>query len=61
MRYEKAEDLNDGDFKRFCRVKKETFLKMCQVVQKIEDDKTSGREAALSVEDQVLLTRALLA
>jgi Helix-turn-helix of DDE superfamily endonuclease len=56
MRYEKAKKLKDSDFKRFCGVTKETFVEMCQIVQKVENDKRSGREPDLSVEDQVLLT-----
>jgi Helix-turn-helix of DDE superfamily endonuclease len=56
MKYEKAKKLKESDFKRFCGVKKETFAEMCQIVQKFEDTKTSGREPDLSVEDQVLLT-----
>ena len=29
MRYEKAKDLKESDFKRLCGVKKETFVTMC--------------------------------
>ena len=29
MRYEKAKKLKDGEFKRLCGVKKETFIEMC--------------------------------
>lgn len=56
MRYEKARNLKDSDFKRLCGVKKETFLAMCEIVQAVEEQKTSGRNCNLSVEDQVLLT-----
>ena len=56
MRYEKAKELKDGEFKRLCGVKKETFLAMSEIVQAVENQKTSGRNGNLSVEDQVLLT-----
>lgn len=56
MRYEKAKKLKDAEFKRLCGVKKETFLAMCEIVQVVENQKTSGRTCNLSVEDQVLLT-----
>ena len=56
MRYEKARNLKDGDFKRLCGVKRETFLEMCGIVQVVENQKRSGRNCNLSVENQVLLT-----
>jgi hypothetical protein len=56
MRYEKAKNLKDGEFKRLCGVRKETFSEMCKVVQAVENQKTSGRNSTLSVENQVLLT-----
>ena len=56
MRYEKAKKLKDAEFKRLCGVKKETFLEMCETVQAVENQKTSGRTCNLSVENQVLLT-----
>ena len=56
MRYEKAKKLKDSDFKRLCGVKKETFLEMCRIVQAVENQRTSGRNCNLSVENQVLLT-----
>ena len=56
MRYEKAKKLKDTEFKRLCGVKHETFLAMCELVQVVENRKTSGRKAELSVENQVLLT-----
>lgn len=56
MRYEKAKNLKDGEFKRLCGVRKETFTEMCKVVQAVENQKTSGRNSTLSVENQVLLT-----
>lgn len=56
MRYEKAKKLKDTEFKRLCGVKRETFLEMCELVQVVEKQKTSGRHSNLSVENQVLLT-----
>jgi hypothetical protein len=56
MRYEKAKKLKNSEFKRLCGVKKETFLEMCEIVQAVENQKTSGRTCNLSMENQVLLT-----
>jgi hypothetical protein len=56
MRYEKAENLKDKDFKRLCGVKKETFQAMCEVVREVSGQETRGRNSGLSAEDQVLLT-----
>ena len=56
MRYEKAKDLKDKDFKRLCGVKKETFQEMCEVVKEVLSQETRGRNSDLAVEDQVLLT-----
>ena len=56
MRYEKAKNLKDGEFKRLCGVKKETFLEMCEIVQATENQEKRGRKSKLSVENQVLLT-----
>jgi hypothetical protein len=56
MRYEKAKQLKDKDFKRFFGVKKETFETMCEVVKEVSSLETRGRNSDLSTEDQVLLT-----
>ncbi len=56
MRYEKAENLKESDFKRLCGVKKETFVTMCEAVKEVLSRETRGRRSRLSVEDQVLLT-----
>ena len=56
MRYEKARDLKESDFKRLCGVKKETFIVMCEVVREVLSRETRGRKSGLSVENQVLLT-----
>ena len=56
MKYEKVKSLKESDFKRLCGVKKETFLEMCQIIEQVENEKTSGRKSDLSVADQVLLT-----
>ena len=56
MRYEKAKELKDPDFKRLCGVKKETLFTMCEVTKEVLSRETRGRKSELSVEDQVLLT-----
>ncbi len=56
MRYEKAKDLKEQDFKRLCGLKKETFLTMCEVVKEVLGRETRGRRSVLAAEDQVLLT-----
>lgn len=56
MKYEKAKDLKDKDFKRFFGVKKETFEIMCEVVGEVVGQETRGRNSDLSIQDQVLLT-----
>jgi hypothetical protein len=56
MRYKKAKNLKDNDFKRFYGVQPETFKLMCQEVQTVEGQKTAGRICDLSVQDQILLT-----
>ena len=56
MKYEQAKILKDKDFKRFCGVRKETFLLMCGVVKEVFGQETRGRKSGLAVEDQVLLT-----
>lgn len=56
MRYEKARELKESDFKRLCGVKKETFVTMCEVVNEVLSRETRGRKSELVVEDQVLLT-----
>lgn len=56
MRYEKAKELKEQDFKRWCGVKKATFVTMCEVVKESLSRETRGRKSGLTVEDQVLLT-----
>ena len=56
MRYENAKKLKDGEFKRLCGVKKETFIEMCEIVQVAESRERRGRKPKLSVQNQVLLT-----
>ena len=56
MKYEKAKSLKESDFKRLGGVKKETFPEMCQIIEQVEKEKTSGRKSGLLLEDQVLLT-----
>lgn len=47
MRYEKAKDLRDKDFKRFFGVNKETFEIMCEVVNQVLSQETRGRNSDL--------------
>ncbi len=61
MRYEKAKGLKELDFKRWCGVKKETFLTMCEVVREICSRETRGQKSVLSVEDQVITDAFVLA
>ena len=56
MRYDKAKNLKEKDFKRFFGVKKATFEKMCEVVKEVLDQENRGRKSDLSIQDQVLLT-----
>ena len=56
MRYDKAKNLKDQDFKRFFGVKKETYETMCEVVKEVVSQETRGRNSDLSIQDQVLLT-----
>ncbi len=56
MRYEKANELKDGEFKRLCGVKKATFLEMCELVEVSKKLERRGRKSKLSTENQVLLT-----
>lgn len=56
MRYDKAKNLKDQDFKRFFGVKKETYETMCEVVKEVMSQETRGRNSALSIQDQLLLT-----
>lgn len=56
MKYEKAKNLKDKDFKRFFRVKKETFEEMCEVAKGVLGHENRGRNSDLSAEEQVLLT-----
>ena len=56
MRYDKAKNLKDQDFKRFFGVKKETYETMCEVVKEVMSQETRGRNSDLSIQDQVLLT-----
>ena len=56
MRYDKAKNLKDQDFKRFFGVKKETYETMCEVVKEVMSQEKRGRNSDLSIQDQVLLT-----
>lgn len=57
MTYTDLKDLKPTDFKRFCGVKPHTFAAMVEALQQREQQKKKkGRQAELSLEDQVLLT-----
>jgi hypothetical protein len=56
MRYEKAKDIRDKDFKRFFGVNQKTFEIMCEVVSEVLGQETRGRNSDLSIQDQLLLT-----
>lgn len=56
MKYEKAKDLKDKDFKRFFGVNKVTFETMCEVVGEVLSQETRGRKSDLLTQDQVLVT-----
>ena len=57
MTCEKVKSLNSEKFKRLCRVKKETFAQMLELVENHEKIKTKiGRPSKLSLENQVLMT-----
>jgi hypothetical protein len=51
MRYKKAKNLKDSDFKRFYGVRHETFQLMCEEVQAAERQKTAGRELSLLIKN----------
>jgi len=57
MRWEEAEKLSDGAFRRLTGVTKGVFQDMVGVISGQEETKTrGGRPSRLSVEDQVLVT-----
>lgn len=58
MLYEKLKNISAANFKRYCRVDRKTFDKMCQVVREksIVRRLVQGRAPKLGTEDQVLLT-----
>ena len=46
MRYGKAKDLTESDFKRLYGVQEETFVTMCEVVTEVDSRETRGRKSA---------------
>ena len=58
MSYEQVKDLPPAEFKRYCRVRPETFRKMVEVVSGHLSRRRliSGRPTKLSVVDQLLMT-----
>ena len=53
MRFDQISGLMEEDFRRLTGVKKETFFKMIEELEKIENlkKKTGGRPNKLSIED----------
>jgi hypothetical protein len=57
MKYEQAQHLKPGEFKRFWAVKAKTFKHMVEIVQQhSQQKKKTGRPGKISREDQVLMT-----
>jgi hypothetical protein len=57
MTYEKVKELSAENFKRLCGVRKETFTRMVQLLEKnVEGKMKTGRPSKLSLENQVLMT-----
>src|SRR5947199_4724677 len=58
MSYEQIKDLRPAEFKRYCGVEPETFLRMVELVSTrlTRKRRKTGRPPKLSVADQVLLT-----
>lgn len=57
MTYADLKDLKPTDFKRFCGVKPHTFAAMVEALRERErQKKKKGRQAELSLEDQLLLS-----
>ena len=56
MRFDQISGLMEEDFRRLTGVKKETFFKMIEELEKIENlkKKTGGRPNKLSIEDRLL-------
>ena len=62
MRFDQISGLMEEDFRRLTGVKKETFFKMIEELEKIENlkKKTGGRPNKLSIEDRLLMTLTYL-
>jgi hypothetical protein len=58
MRWDTVKNLPTGEFRRLTGVKKPTFEKMLEVLQKADGEKKSrgGRQNKLSIEDRLLMT-----
>ena len=58
MSYEQIKSLAPELFKRYCGIKPDTFVRICEFVRDElhRTQKKSGRPCKLSVEDQVLMT-----
>ena len=58
MKYEKIKEIDDEKFRRITGVKKITFKKMVEILNKSDKEKKSkgGRKSKLSIEDRLLMT-----
>ena len=58
MKYEKTKKLADEDFRRLTGIKRKTFDKMVEILNKAEEARRrkGGHKSKLSIEDMLLLT-----
>ena len=58
MRYEKTKRLSEEEFRRLTGVKRKTFDKMVEILNKAEEARRrkGGHKSKLSLEDMLLLT-----
>jgi hypothetical protein len=58
MRYDKLQKYDDEEFRRLTGIKRQTFIKIVQILQVAEVNKKSrgGKPNALTIEDRLLMT-----
>ncbi len=58
MRYDKLQKYDDEEFRRLTGIKRQTFIKLVQILQIAELNKKSrgGKPNALTIEDRLLMT-----
>ncbi len=58
MRYDKLQKYDDEEFRRLTGIKRQTFIKLIQILQIAELNKKSrgGKPNALTIEDRLLMT-----